>query len=74
MVCTIKEHFFLFTRIWVSFPTSPGEPLGHAIERLAATQGEAAILKTYESYIRNKRIKTVYGERGLVLIAPAEWG
>jgi hypothetical protein len=37
---------------------------------IAATQGEAAaiqtVLKTYESYIRNKCIKTVYDERGLV--------
>lgn len=36
---------------------------------IAATQGEAAaiqtVLKTYESYIRNKCIKTVYDERGL---------
>lgn len=37
---------------------------------IAATQGDAAaiqtVLKTYESYIRNKCIKTVYDERGLV--------
>lgn len=37
---------------------------------IAATQGEAAaiqtVLKTYESYIRNKCIKTVYDVRGLV--------
>ena len=34
---------------------------------IAATQGEAAaiqtVLKTYESYIRNKCIKTVYDEK-----------
>ena len=30
---------------------------------IAATQ---TVLKTYESYIRNKCIKTVYDERGLV--------
>lgn len=37
---------------------------------IAATQGEAGavqtVLKNYENYIRNKCIKTVYDERGLV--------
>lgn len=37
---------------------------------IAATEGDATaiqiVLKAYEGYIRNKCIKTVYDERGLV--------